>query len=224
MFQRKKRQKRRERIEQARKWAEADEAGRASEPEAAKASEFISPFSFIKPRHRVCVIVRVTSERQTRNGNLDDRASFLRAKVEAAGAIVVDIIKHQGRGDDPSWLEHVAASAREHKADFIVAESTDRLIRREYSDFDERAQPGRVDFEKLRQCTGGFPLVTWADPDERFNGVKRLDAIRGQEQKQQRGGRPTNDEKEKQEREARKREQTELVRAVKAKRKLITPK
>jgi hypothetical protein len=179
MFQRKKRQRRGERVS-ARRWLTPG-----------RASEHILSFPVIKPGDRIVMPCRESTKAQERRGNLDDQESYLRLQIEGRGAKVVGVIKYVGTGADPYWLARAVALARKHKANFIVAESTDRFIRHPcWNKHNQDLQPRPCDFEDLMRWADGVPLVTFLHPDTPFEKVKSHQSHRGQSAKGRRGGRP----------------------------------
>jgi hypothetical protein len=161
-------------------------------PPQGKASNYIRHVCVeIRPGDRVILCCRVSHHTQNQKGNLDNQEENLRGELERLGAVVVEVVRHEGPGWDGRWLVRAAAKAMKHGAK-LVAESTNRFVRSlEYhSKKNPDAQASEEDLYALRCWTTGVTLVTLLDPDATAAEERSYQTIRGQRAKDRKGGRP----------------------------------
>lgn len=163
-------------------WAKKDDPGRKS--------DFIDPCR-IRRGDRIVLACRVSQGDQELKGNLDDQESNLREIVEKHGGIVVDAVKHLGKGWDTYWLRKVVRLARKHNAK-VLAETSARLIRhRIYHPNDNPdKEPTWNDLERMKSALQDVEVMTFVHPDATLAEIKGFETKRGQEQKGNKGGRP----------------------------------
>lgn len=135
----------------------------------------------------VVFVSRVSTPKQAKNGDLNDQINTNVEAIQKTGRRVVGKVKHTGSGSDPSWLKKAVRLARKMNATAIVAESTDRFIR---NPIDYRSPPRKEDYERLKVATEGFLLDTVLHPDATQEEVWSYQRKRGQQGKQNKGGRP----------------------------------
>lgn len=192
------------------------------------ASKYLAPFH-VKPGDRFVILCRVSSGEQGRKRALKTQSKKLRAAVEAAGGVVVEVIDDEDRcvasgcsvfnehSKRPYWLsivEDAAHIARRLDA-ILLAATTDRLIRsswfRSTSPRGSKARAQDFDLEQLKAATKGVRIMTYLEPNTPLDKCRALLAKWGQEVKQRKGGRPRKLDREP---GWRKRRKNELLRAV----------
>ena len=159
---------------------------------AGKASDYIMHATEeIRPGNRVVLWCRVSGHVQEKNHNLDDSELWLRKRAGEKGAIVVGVDRHTGPGWDAKSLCKVTTMARCLGAKIILAESTDRLIRNPlYSKDRQNLQARDADLREMQTCTKGIIIATDLHPDATPEQVRSYQRRRGQQMKNNCGGRP----------------------------------
>lgn len=139
------------------------------------------------------VYVRVSTQKQRNDGNLDDQEKRLIDELKARGIQVIVVYREvcsgycrKGRKELIAAIDH---AQRENA--ILVAESLDRLIRPENyeGNRDDNIPPNIQDLEWLKQISGDVQLVTLISPC--FTSYEtRSKRIRAGQEKNGRGGRP----------------------------------
>jgi hypothetical protein len=155
------------------------------------ASDFIGHIDEIQPGDGVVICCRVSTRQQDRRGNLADQETNLRRIVSELGAIVLHVVKHVGSGTEPVWLIPAARLAKAAGA-VLLAESTSRFIRHPgyHSSNWPTARARNYDLEDLQSWTDGVQLITVLPPDATSSDETAFQSKRGQELKENAGGRP----------------------------------
>ena len=135
--------------------------------------------------------VRVSTENQKRNGDLDDQLSFMVEQAEKQGLLIRKVIAEVRPGWDLHWLLDYA----ENDADpdvVLVVESTDRLVRSEdYSKHNQDRQATEADLDQVfRLLPNGCRIASYLDPDAPWEVVRSHQTQRGMKEKSRPGGRP----------------------------------
>jgi DNA invertase Pin-like site-specific DNA recombinase len=141
----------------------------------------------IKPGTRVLIGCRVSHRNY--QSNLKDQEACLRRGYPQATVVGV-VAEVWSAIDNTGFVEWLVARARELKADVILVESTDRLIRN--SNFiatENDLQASEVELDWLAVALDGMMAVTHVDPDA-TSEVRRQRSDRGQQAKGNKGGRP----------------------------------
>ncbi len=161
-----------------------------------RASDFIHDLADLAGAGTVTAVVlwcRVSARVQARTGNASDQEANLRRALQRLGIPVVAAFLHVGPGWDlhGGRLAQAVQRAREHGA-ILVAETTDRFLRHPgyHSRENPDARPTEAQFRELARLAGGVVLATHLDPDASPAEVRRYQALRGQQAKGSRGGRP----------------------------------
>jgi hypothetical protein len=161
-----KRAEKRERI-QARKQAEQEQ-----QDEVIESCELADTWDRLKGGERIYIAARESEYRQTSN---EAQEAFMRTKLAEKGCIVVGAVRHQGTGQDPSWLIGVVKEARQRKADAIVFLAISRQSRP--ADFHPHRNPQAPytsrDLKRLRFFDDGFPSVTFASLDKDKSALEK---------------------------------------------------
>jgi DNA invertase Pin-like site-specific DNA recombinase len=139
------------------------------------------------------VYVRVSTQKQSNNGNLDDQEKRLIDELKARGIQVIVVYREVCAGycrDERKELIAAIEHAQRENA-ILVAESLDRLIRPENyeGNRDDNIPLNIQDLEWLKQISGDVPLTTFIAPC--FTAYEiRSNRIRGGQERNGRGGRP----------------------------------
>jgi hypothetical protein len=118
----------------------------------------------------VVLYSRVSHRNQVHDGTLARHENWLASKVEEIGLSVIDSFDCQETSYDFSragrqTLVTAAEFALIHRAP-LVTHALSRFLRdREWSFWNQTAQPTDEDFKRLKRLTGDVMLVTWLAPD-----------------------------------------------------------
>jgi hypothetical protein len=125
-------------------------------------TRYISPFE-IEPGQPVVLCLRESTIRQ--RAHFYSQGCELRDKVTRAGGEVVHELRHVGNGNACTWLAAGVEIARRHGA-IYVGETTARYIRhwRYHPVHAPDRLPTLLDLDRLREVTGGLPLMTLLNP------------------------------------------------------------
>jgi len=158
-----------------------------------QASTYIRPIDAIGPGDSVVLWCRVSSGPQDANGNNADQEAELRAAVRARGGTVVDVRTYAGTAGSADAQLYRAANAASRANAVLLAESTSRFAR--HPEYHPKRRPhlraGFTQLHDLRWVCGDVTLVTLHDPDISWREERALQSRRGQQQKGNKGGRPT---------------------------------
>ena len=163
-----------------------------SELQAGKASDYIHSFHELKPGDRVLICTCVSC--RDRQENHKDQQMNLKEAAKAVGATDVGDESFTGSRFDPEWIVDAAAKAKRQRADWMLFETTDRIVRnRLFRTTDKMRSKLQATDEQLRELAVfclGLPLMTHLHPDATPQKVRSYQRSRGQEFKQRKGGRP----------------------------------
>jgi hypothetical protein len=154
-----------------------------------RASDCIHTYDELKPGDKVVVVTCVSG--RDRRPNLDDQLANLRQHVESRGAIVVGTHRLIGQRYRPLWIKKAVAKLKRKRADWLLAETTDRFARNPDFDCmhnsDVQATPKLL---RTLQRLSGNRLMTHLNPDATASEIRSYQRKRGQRHKGNKGGRP----------------------------------
>ena len=155
-----------------------------------KASDYIHTFDELQPGDRVLLVGGVSF--RDRVTNLDDVFANLRRRVKAKGGRVVGGHREVGPRYYSAWLIEVVAKAKRLRADWMLAESTDRWVRHHEFHTIQRPNLQATDdqLNDLVRLAGGTKPRPICTPMHRPRKVRRIseNAATGQGEKGRRGG------------------------------------
>ncbi|MHC4124663.1 MAG: recombinase family protein [Planctomycetota bacterium] len=165
-----------------------------------KASNYIHSFGELVRKKKgkslpVVLFARVSARAMKYKGNLQGQVSKLKDRLKQYKNVsVIAEIRDIASGwkEERSGLQEAVEVAL-RKGAVILAESTDRYIRSVYyhSETNPSVQPTDAEYKELMRLCKGVTLSTWLHPDTDWKEVRSYQTKRGQDTKNNKGGRPT---------------------------------
>lgn len=159
---------------------------------AGQASLCIHKYDELRPGDKVMLVVCVSwRDRATkRQNNLADQERNLRRHVEARGAEVVGVHRWIGPRYDSDCVLAIVSGAKRRGAKYLLAETTDRLVRHQLFHSVKRPNLQATDgqLQEVADAADGLLLMTHLDPDATPSEVRSYQRKRGQWAKGNKGG------------------------------------
>lgn len=165
--------------------------GPRGQNKANRASSHIQWIESIIPGTKVVLWCRVSGRLQKARGNNADQERALRAEAKKRGLEIVGVRSYVGNTANAEAELYHAANLAANAGAILLAESSSRFARNpNFTPPRPHLVAGFMEWADLRWVCGGITLVTLLHPDATWQDERAYQSKRGQEQKDNAGGRP----------------------------------